>query len=398
MKRKHLYLLAAVVFLLIIVSAVYLLVLRKNSAEYRVIKPLNETIENTIMASAVITPRVGAYINVGSRISGTVMKLSVKVGNYVQKNQIIAVIDHREMDEMIRQIEAQIQSKKLLIKQTKKEKIMDIDDIDSKLKQSQNVLSYAKSNFIRMKTLFEKGFISKDDFSKKKTDYENDIIEVKNNEKMLHNKIQYYNYKLKSLKSDLISLKAKLKQQLIQRSYAFIRAPISGYIAEVNTQQGETVASSFNTPTFVKIIDLNRLKCRALVDDSDISQVKVGDRVYFIPDAYPLKKISAKVEKIYPDGTVIDGVTYYYVDCTILNNDVHLKPQMNVNAYIITGIHRNTIVLPADAVKFQGRNTYVFIKKKGKIIRKRVKTGFENEGKIEILSGITNKDNIVIYE
>jgi len=398
MKRKHLYLLAAVVFLLIIVSAVYLLVLRKNSAEYRVIKPLNETIENTIMASAVITPRVGAYINVGSRISGTVMKLSVKVGNYVQKNQIIAVIDHREMDEMIRQIEAQIQSKKLLIKQTKKEKIMDIDDINSKLKQSQNVLSYAKSNFIRIKTLFEKGFISKDDFFKKKADYDNDIIEVKNNEKMLDNKIPYYNYKLKSLEADLISLKAKLEQQLIQRSYAFIKAPISGYIAEVNTQQGETVASSFNTPTFVKVVDLNRLKCRALVDDSDISQVKVGDKVYFIPDAYPLKKISAKVEKIYPDGTVIDGVTYYYVDCTILNNDVHLKPQMDVNAYIITGIHKNAVVLPADAVKFQGRNTYVFIKKKRKIIRKKVKTGFENEGKIEILSGITNKDNIVIYE
>ena len=398
MKRKYFYLLAAVVFLLIIVSVVYLLVLHKNNTKYRVIKPSNETIENTIMASAVITPRVGAYINVGSRISGTVTKLGVKIGDYVKKNQIIAVIDHREMDETIKQIKAQIQSKKLLIKQTKKEKIVDIDDINSKLKQSQNVLSYAKSNFIRIKTLFEKGFISKDDFFKKKADYDNDIIEVKNNEKMLDNKIPYYNYKLKSLEADLISLKAKLEQQLIQRSYAFIKAPISGYIAEVNTQQGETVASSFNTPTFVKVVDLNRLKCRALVDDSDISQVKVGDKVYFIPDAYPLKKISAKVEKIYPDGTVIDGVTYYYVDCTILNNDVHLKPQMDVNAYIITGIHKNAVVLPADAVKFQGRNTYVFIKKKRKIIRKKVKTGFENEGKIEILSGITNKDNIVIYE
>ncbi len=397
MKRRYIYLLSAIAFLLI-VSAVYLLVLRKHSAEYRLIKPLNETIENTIMASAVITPRVGAYINVGSRISGTVMNLSVKVGDYVKKDQIIAVIDHREMDEIIRQIEAQIQSKKLLIKQTKKGKVIDIDDINSKLKQSQNVLSYSKSNFMRMKTLFEKGFISKDDFSKKKTNYDNDIIEVRNNEKILHNKILYYDYELKSLKSDLIYLKAKLEQQLIQRSYAFIKAPISGYIAEVNTQQGETVASSFNTPTFVKIINLNSLKCRALVDDSDISQVKISDKVYFIPDAYPLKKIKAKVEKIYPDGTIIDGVTYYYVDCTILDNNIHLKPQMNVNAYITTGVHKNAVVLPADAVKFQEKHSYVFIKKNGKIIEKRVKTGFENEGRIEILSGITDKDNVVVYE
>jgi len=397
MKGKRLYLLVAVVFL-IMIFAVYFFAFRKHNVKYRVIKPSNETIENTIMASGIITPRVGAYINVGSRISGTVMKLNVKVGDYVQKNQIIAVIDHREMDEMIKQIKAQIQSKKLLIKQTKKEKIIDIDDINSKLKQSQNVLSYAKGNFIRIKTLFEKGFISKDDFFKKKADYDNDIIEIKNDKKTLHNKISYYDYKLKSLRSDLASLKAKLAQQLIQKSYAFIKAPISGYIAEVNTQAGETVASSFNTPTFVKIIDLNRMKCRVLVDDSDISQVKISDKVYFIPDAYPLKKISAKVEKIYPDGTVIDGVTYYYVDCTILNSDVHLKLQMNVNAYITTGIHKNAVVLPSDAVKFQEKNTYVFIKKKRKIIRKKVKTGFENEGKIEILSGITNKDNIVIYE
>ena len=397
MKKRYIYLLAAVVFLLI-VSVVYLLVLRKHSTEYRLIKPLNETIENTIMASAVITPRVGAYINVGSRISGTVTKLSVKVGDYVKKDQIIAVIDHKEMDEVIIQIKAQIQSKKLLIKQTKREKTIDIDDINSKLKQSQNVLSYSKNNFMRMKILFKKGFISKDDFSKKKTDYDNNIIEVRNNERMLYNKISYYDYKLRSLKSDLIYLKAKLKQQLIQRSYAFIKAPISGYIAEVNTQQGETVASSFNTPTFVKIINLNRLKCRALVDDSDISQVKISDKVYFIPDAYPLKKVKAKVEKVYPDGTIIDGVTYYYVDCTILDNNLHLKPQMNVNAYITTGVHKNAVVLPADAVKFQEKYSYVFIKKKGKIIKKRVKTGFENKGKIEILSGITNKYNVVIYE
>jgi RND family efflux transporter MFP subunit len=70
----------------------------------------------------------------------------------------------------------------------------------------------------------------------------------------------------------------------IQLAYTRIRAPIAGVVAEVATQVGETVAASLASPTFLTIVDLDRLEVRAYVDETDIGRIRPGQGVSFVVD------------------------------------------------------------------------------------------------------------------
>jgi macrolide-specific efflux system membrane fusion protein len=77
------------------------------------------------------------------------------------------------------------------------------------------------------------------------------------------------------------SPKLSSARQRVNLSYATITAPISGVIGSVTTQEGETVAAGLNAPTFVVIVDLDRLQVNAFVDEVDIGKVALGQRVTF---------------------------------------------------------------------------------------------------------------------
>ena len=74
---------------------------------------------------------------------------------------------------------------------------------------------------------------------------------------------------------------ARVNSAQIQLAYTEIRAPVQGVIADVTTREGETVAASFAAPTFVTIVDLDRLEVQAYVDETDIGQIFVGQQATF---------------------------------------------------------------------------------------------------------------------
>ncbi len=393
-KKKLLWIILFIVVVAIIagVSAS-----RKKHQTYKIIMPEAGSISNEVMASAMIVPKTGALINVGSRLSGTVEKLNVSIGDYVKKGDLIAVIQHNDIEQQIAQTKSSIMAKISSLKQLIYQRDTNITDLKSKLIEAENTLQYKRTNFYSNRILFKKGFISKDFYDNLRIGLENAEENSKSLKKQLKNQIMYYKSAIKSTKYEISSLRHSLKQEKIQLSYAFIKAPIAGYIASISTQKGETVASSFSTPTFVTIINLKKLELQVMVDDSDIASINVGDKVYFYLDAYPNKKLHAVVDKIYPNGFLLNQVTYYYVNCRLLSMPPSIKPQMNANAYIITATHNDVLTLPAYAVKFSGSKSFVYERRNGKIIKKTVKVGFEENGRMEILSGINKKTKIVIY-
>ena len=107
-------------------------------------------------------------------------------------------------------------------------------------------------------------------------------------------------WQLKSAQAKLEKSKSDLAAAEIDLSYAVIRAPISGTVASVSTQEGETVAASFAAPTFVTIIEDNALELVAMVDETDIANVRPGDTVNFTVEAYPSREMPATVKRIDP--------------------------------------------------------------------------------------------------
>ena len=112
----------------------------------------------------------------------------------------------------------------------------------------------------------------------------------------------------------------------VDLSYVEIRAPISGTVASITTQQGETVAASFATPTFVTIIQEAALEVIAMVDEADIGNVRRGEKVVFTTETYPDHEFQGTVTRIAPVATVLSGVVNYQVAISIERDIALLRP------------------------------------------------------------------------
>jgi RND family efflux transporter MFP subunit len=202
-------------------------------------------------------------------------------------------------------------------------------------------------------------------------------------------------WQLKSAEAKLEKSKSDLAAAEIDLSYAVIRAPISGTVASVSTQEGETVAASFAAPTFVTIIEDNALELVAMVDETDIANVRPGDAVNFTVEAYPSREIRAIVKRIDPVATIISGVVNYPVVATIESDGRLLKPDMTANITIKTA-ERKALVVPNGAILRDGEERCVFLIRDGKQEKRTVTIGTRDAGFTEIKKGLSASDTVML--
>jgi len=177
--------------------------------------------------------------------------------------------------------------------------------------------------------------------------------------------------------------------------YTVIRAPISGTVASVTTQKGETVAASFTTPTFVTIIGDDALQLVAMVDETDIGGVAAGNAVTFSVEAFPSEEFTGHVERVAPKGTIVSGVVNYEVMIGIDSPANLLKPDMTANVTIETA-QRTALVVPNEAILREGSDRYVYVEAGGKRERRPVTVGAREGGVTEIRRGVSADDSVLI--
>lgn len=255
-------------------------------ARIRRVTPQLRIVSADITATGTVKLKSGADVRVGAQISGIVEKLNVSVGSHVRAGQIIAVLDTRAIGATIAESEATL---------AKDQAVLVKDALDD----------------ARMKRL-----LMTHDVSQQQAD---------------------------DAHADLTAQRAtvaydgnNLAAARLNLSYATIRAPVSGIVASVSTQQGETVAAAFATPTFVTIIQPRALEMVAMVDEADIGPVRVGQPVTFTTETYPDRQFSGHVTRIAPTATIISGVVNYEVAASIDGNVESLRPDMTATASIHT--------------------------------------------------------------
>jgi macrolide-specific efflux system membrane fusion protein len=274
-----------------------------------------------------------------------VRKLNVTVGSHIQKGDIIAEIDPRPLQARVEQARTQAA----------------MDEVG---------VGKAERDLKRGQQLFAEGVLP----AQQKEDLE---------------------WQLKSAQAKLEKSKSDLAAAEIDLSYAVIRAPISGTVASVSTQEGETVAASFAAPTFVTIIEDNALELVAMVDETDIANVRPGDTVKFTVEAYPSREMPAIVKRIDPVATIISGVVNYPVMAAIQRDGRLLKPDMTANITIKTA-ERKALVVPNSAVQREGEERYVLLARDGKQEKRTVTIGTRDAGFTEIKKGLTVGDRVVV--
>ena len=309
------------------------------------VSPEQRVIASTVLATGAIRPKVGAEVRVGSQMSGIVQELNVTVGSKITKGDVIAVIDSRALEARYQQALAQVTV------------------LESEVRRVEVQLARAEK-------LDTRGFVARSQVE----DLGLELAETQ--------------ARLEKARRDADVVKTDL-------AYAQILAPISGTIASVTTQEGETVAASFATPTFVTIIDDQAMELVALVDETDIGNVAIGNPVYFTVEAYPTREFEGQVLQIAPKGTLISGVVNFEVMIGIESPLDVLKPDMTANVSIETE-ERKALMIPSIAIHRDGFERFVYIEKDGALLKRSVTVGTRDGGETEIRQGITAENRIAI--
>lgn len=180
-----------------------------------------------------------------------------------------------------------------------------------------------------------------------------------------------------------------------------IKAPISGMVIGKPIPAGQTVSPGISNPmVLLTIADLAKMQIEALVDESDIGKVKLGQKVSFTVDAYPEKTFTGKVATISNKANVQQNVVYYGVLIDVDSPEGLLKPTMTARVSLHIGERNNVLTVPILAIRDNRGQRFVQVLRKGQVEPEQVmiKTGMSSEDRIEVTSGLNEGDIVVISQ
>lgn len=274
---------------------------KKTGFTYSEAEAAKQDIVNSVTATGTIEPVTS--VDVGTQVSGVISKLYVDYNSVVKAGQVIAELDRTNL-------------------------MSELSSAQASLKSAQSELDYQKTNYERYKALYDKGLISANDFEQARLSY----VQAQQRTRQQ---------------------KESVKKAQTNLGYATITSPIDGVVLSKEVEEGQTVASSFSTPTLFKIArDLTDMRVIADVDEADIGDVKEGQRVTFTVDAFPDDTFEGQVTQVRQEATTESNVVTYEVVISAPNDDLKLKPGLTANVVIFTMEAKDVLAVPSKALRF----------------------------------------------
>ena len=258
------------------------------------------TVENTVTATGTIEPV--ETVEVGTQVSGKVEKIYVDFNDVVKKGDLLAELDKQTLNQSVSRAKASLTS-------------------------AESQLNYSRLTYERTKQLYEANAATLAAYQDAQNSYTQAQMSKKN-------------------------AQASYDQALVDLAYAEIYSPIDGIVLDRAVEVGQTVAASFSTPTlFTLANDLTKMQVEADVDEADIGQVKVGQKVTFTVDAYMEDSFEGTVSQIRMKPTTTSNVVTYTVIIDAPNPDQKLFPGMTASVTIVTE-EQTGLAVPAEAFNF----------------------------------------------
>ena len=332
---------------------------KKSEFTYKTAEAVVQDITTSVTATGTIEPVTS--VTVGTQVSGIVSKLYVDYNRIVKAGDVIAELDRTNL-------------------------MSELSSAKASLNSAQSELDYQKANHERYKTLHEKGLISAN---------------------------EYEQVRLSFIKAQqtLTNHKENVKKAQTNLGYATITSPIDGVVLSKAVEEGQTVASSFNTPTLFTIAkDLTDMRVIANVDEADIGEVKEGQRVTFTVDAFPEDTFQGFVSQVRQEAAAESNVVTYEVVISAPNEDLKLKPGLTANVNIFTLEMKDILTIPNKALRFtpneamlsegetiqnaEGK-TKVWVKEGSVLKAMPVKTGLTNGTLTQVFEGLAPGTEII---
>ncbi|HEV2178864.1 MAG TPA: efflux RND transporter periplasmic adaptor subunit [Gemmatimonadaceae bacterium] len=256
-----------------------------------------------VEATGVIQP-INA-VQVRSKASGQIMKMPAELGSRVKPGDLLVQVDPRQVTNNYDQAKAALQA-------------------------AQANLTVTKTQLDRAEGLAKAGVLTAPDLETAQLNYAN-------------------------AQSAVAAAKTNLDNAQIALEDARIESPITGVVIEKDVSLGQVISSATNNAgggtLLLQMADLGQVMDSTLVSESDIGNVKPGQKATVKVDAYPNRAFTGTVEKIAPEATVQQSVTMFPVLIRLDNKDGALMPGMNSDVSVLVEQRTNVLTVPNDALR-----------------------------------------------
>lgn len=332
---------------------------------------IRKNIEKSVNATGEV--KAIELVTVGAQTSGKIEYLPVKVGQRIQKGDLIAQIDSTTQENDVNSTKAKLTSLKAQLNAA---------EISAKI---------AEKQFVREQRLLKKNAASQEDFENAKDAFE------------------AAKAKVTELKASIAETALALNTAETNLGYTKITAPLDGVVVSVPVKTGQTVNAAMNTPTIVQIADLSQMEILIEISEGDIGKVQTGAKVTYTVLSAPETVYETTLKSIDPGLTLLtngeytevvdsDEAIYYYGRLVVDNPDGALRIGMTTQNVIYVAQADNVLTVPVLAVKKDGAQSYVNVLTPTGIQRHAVITGLSDGVDIEIKSGVSDHDTVVIAQ
>lgn len=333
-----------------------------NKVQYVTATAEKGTLTSSISASGNVI--VDQSSNIDPTITGTVADLAIAVGDSVKKGQFLFNIVNGDLTVSVAKSTASLRQAK--------------DSVES----SGIDVKSAKADYGAAKKKEDK---TPGTYTDKQLGVMKDQIDTAED-------------KVTEAEKNYAATQADYSNTLTEAGKRKVTTPLDGTVNSVNIKNGDDlskVSSGSSRQVPIIIGNLGTMKAQVQVNEVDIANVSIGQKVMMKMDALNNFETSGKVEKMDSLGTVTSGVVTYNVTIDFDSLDSRIKPQMSISSSIITAVKQNVLTVPSSAVKSQSGNMYVEVLNGATPEQKNVTVGASNSTDTEIVSGINAGDKVV---
>ncbi|MBI4490571.1 MAG: efflux RND transporter periplasmic adaptor subunit [Deltaproteobacteria bacterium] len=270
------------------------------------------------VVSATGTLQAVVTVQVGSQVSGTIVKLNVDFNSEVEKDQVLAELDPSKFKARVDEEKANLLG------------------AQANLAKAKVTLEDTRRTLTRASELRKRDLISQSELDTAQVAYDTATAQSKVAE------------------AQVKQAEASLNQASVDLANTLIRSPVYGIVISRNVDVGQTVAASLQAPTLFTIADdLSKMEVHTNVDEADIGNVLVGQEVTFTVDAYPARHFKGRVSQVRNAPNLVQNVVTYNAVVGIENKELLFKPGMTANVEFLISRKSDVLRIPNMAIRFK---------------------------------------------
>lgn len=341
--------LAGVLIILIFIGTFVFLWLKSKPQPtlYEEFVPTQKDLVRTTVVTGKIEPR--NEVNVKPQISGIITEIMKEAGDLVQAGEVIAKV--KVIPDM-----------------------QQLSSAQARVRLAQINVEQAKTDYEREKILFDKGFVSADEFDKLRQTYRQAQEEVA------------------AANDQLQVVRDGVSRSNASASSTLIRSTITGLILDVPVKVGNSVilSNTFNDGTTIaSVANMNDLIFRGNIDETEVGKLVVGMPMKITIGALQNLKFEASLEYISPKAVETGGANQFEIKAAVhVNTASKIRSGYSANAEIELAAVKNALTVPEGAIEFSGDDTFVYVIKgegeKKSYERRKVRVGLSEIGRAHV--------------